>query len=335
MSSRFWCIGVSAPSAPIGVRESLLLKAGEGPAVGGRLKALGLADSALLHSCARFELFSGSGEGGLRGGLSWFDERAGRSLAGALRIRRGTEALAHLFRVAAGLESAVPSDPHVRHLIRDRYREACAWGMAGPLMHRAFQRALHVRTRIRQQARLSSRFRSFGEAAADILLRLSEDGAGKGLIVFGAGRAGEDAARRLCELGRPDVMLCGRDAGATASLAARTGAAAAGIAEGLSALPAARAALFACACAKPLMDRAPALRARRSLALTIVDAGLPRNVDPRLRKAAGILLHDLDDIHRLIKGLSNPRTEGMRKAEEIVSAEVEGFLEGSGREEFV
>ena len=335
MPSRYWAVSVSEPTARIGLRESLFLRPREAPAIASRLKSLGLVDSVLLSSCARFELFSGSGADGLVSALRWFDERAGKALDGPIQIFKGTEALRHAFRLSSGLDSRIPGDSRVTELVREAYRRACALGMAGPMTHRVFQRALHVRTRIRQQARITSRFGCFAEAAVEFLLRLSEGKAGEKLIVFGAGRLAEDAALRLGALGLPGVLVCGRRAERTRALAALAGARAAGIEEGLSALPKARAALFACAADKPVLVPFEALHARRGAPLTLIDAGLPRNVDPRMRKSPGVRLYDLDDIYRLVKGLLGTRPEGTRKAEGIISAEIESFLKGSGREELV
>lgn len=335
MITRLWAIGVSEPDARIGLRETLFLRSEDASAAASRFKSLGLADFVLLSSCAGLELFSGSGDGGLETGLRWFDERAGKPLAGTIRTHKGKEALRHAFRLSSGLHGGIPGDARLMERVREAYRRACALGTAGPMTHRVFQRALHVRTRIRQQARITSRFSCFADAAVEFLLRLSEDGAGERLIVFGAGRLAEDAAKRLGELGLPGVMVCGRGAERTRALAALAGARAAGIEEGLSALPKARAALFACAEDKPLLVRFEALRARRGAPLTLIDAGLPRNVDPRARKSPGIRLYDLDDIYRLLKGLLGTRPEGTRKAEAILSAEIESFLKGSGREELV
>lgn len=335
MSSRYWIAGVSESTARIALRESLVLRSREAAAAASRLGSLGVSDCVLLSSCARFELFSGSGNEGLRRGLAWFDERAGRTLGGSVSIRKGTEALRHIFRIASGSDSRIPGDSRVTELVRESYQRACALGTAGPCAHRVFQRALHVRTRIRQQMRMPSRFRCFGEAAAELLLRLSDDRAGERLIVFGAGRLAEAATRRLCELGRFDMMLCGPGAEKTRALSAGVGARAAGIEEGMAALPRARAAFFACACDSPLLDSVAGDLDLRAGPLTLIDAGLPRNVDPRLRGSPGIRLYDLDDIYRLLKDLSGTRREVIRRAEDIISAEVESFLDCSSREELV
>src|ERR1700736_878105 len=160
-------LGVDHRSAPTAVREALAF---EGERLRRGLDALkdGApgAEFVLLSTCNRVELYAATetdpldGDA-LAGFLARFHDVPVAMLDRHLVARRDEAAVAHLFRVAAGLESLVVGEGQVLGQVRDAYRLASDCKAVGPILHHVFQRALRVGKRVREETGLD-RGRSAG-----------------------------------------------------------------------------------------------------------------------------------------------------------------------------
>ena len=147
--------GVSHHTAPLAVRERVALAPHSVPRELDRLVRAGLPESLILSTCNRTEIYTRqTGNAGARVALEFFDGLAQDSAA-AMRehvyVCEGDEAVSHLFRVAAGLESLVLGEPEIVRQLSDAYALACSAGTAGPLLHRAVPRALQIGKRVRTE----------------------------------------------------------------------------------------------------------------------------------------------------------------------------------------
>ena len=144
----FVVIGLSHRDAPVPVREALACGGDAAMAFLKALVATGLArEGVLVSTCNRVEVYAvpGSGDAGAAGRLrDWVARERGLSSgeAALLRVREGEAAAAHLFRVAAGLESMVLGETEILGQLKRAYEAARTCGTTGPVLNRVFQRAV-------------------------------------------------------------------------------------------------------------------------------------------------------------------------------------------------
>src|SRR5439155_23214236 len=85
----------------------------------------------------------------------YVERRSGLELEGVLAVWEGAEAVEHLFRVAAGLDSLVPGEAQILGQVRLAYEAALGAGATGPVLNRLFEDALHAGKRVRTEAKLA------------------------------------------------------------------------------------------------------------------------------------------------------------------------------------
>ena len=172
--------GISHHAAPIELRELYAVPPDEAPRALDRLvHGAGFEEGLLLSTCNRTEVYvRGGGEDARRRALAFFEElrpAAWTQTRGCLRAFDGDDALRHLFRVAAGLDSLVLGEPQIARQMSDAYDLACAAGAAGPLLRRAVPRALQVGKRVRTETAIGRGIASVAGAAAGLAERVFRD----------------------------------------------------------------------------------------------------------------------------------------------------------------
>ena len=184
MTAQPWSLGASAESVPAGTRRELLEALAK--------PVPGSSSWVVLDTCHRVEVY-GFGEV--------------PEVAPELRLRQGEEAVIHLLRVAAGLESAVVGEDEVLHQVRDAHRAASARARRDNRLHRLFEVAIAAGRRARagrtaQGAGLADRAIGWLDGRSPL--------AGRPLLVAGAGRMGSALAHAGARAGAL-VTVASRD----------------------------------------------------------------------------------------------------------------------------
>jgi glutamyl-tRNA reductase len=281
------------------------------PAAGGGARALEAAYAALARA--------------------WMgDEAAARDLLAAARRRTGGDAARHLLRVAAGVESLVLGDAQLLGQLRDAHLHAAAAHAAGSVLHRLFERALHVGKRVRAETAVCSGRHSVGAEAANVAARRFGSLAHARVAVVGCGKTGERAARQLAKLGARDLVLLNRTPGRAERLATALGGRAAPFASLHAELAMADVAVVATAATGPVVLAGPLGAARvrcatTTLPLLLLDLAMPRNVAPALAAAPAVTVVDLDALRPAVDAGERERLAAVPHAERIVEEECAEF----------
>jgi glutamyl-tRNA reductase len=245
-------------------------------------------------------------------------------IADGLYTYYDTSAVHHLFNVASGTDSMVVGEPQILGQVREAFRAAGDEGTARRTLSALFQRALRVGKRVRTETAISRHVVSLPQAAARIAAELSGGLENKTVLILGAGRMGELAARAAVDNGCTRVVIANR----TADKARALGAAVGGRGLGLDELPAelatADVVISVTSAAEPILDRAAV--AGRTTPLVAIDLGMPRNIEPAVRDVEGIVLRDLSDLCEVVERNAEARRAELPKVEAIISAEVDDFL---------
>lgn len=323
-------VGVNHQTVGVSVRETLAPRAEEAGRLNAAVRAgAGLADAVVLSTCSRFEVYASLDETGARRLMDFFARRAGRALDSALYVRRGPAAVAHLFRVSAGLDSWVIGETEVLGQVKSAYQKACAEGSATRPLHLAFQRALYVGKKVRTETAIVGGISSIGGAAALLASRIFSDLADRRIIVFGAGEMAAATVRHLRSKNLGELWVANRSLDHAEALARELGGTAMGFDEGFRRLAEADIAVFSTGAASHLLDAARAgevSRARSGRPLFVIDLGMPRNVAPEAARAEGCFVYDMDDMRRLVDDSLRRRTSDLARAEAMVAEETADCL---------
>ena len=295
------------------MRERLYLQDGQAAEL-----AEALGEAVVLSTCNRTEIYLvGADPERAREQL---EERSGLELEGVLARWDDGEAVSHLFRVAAGLDSLVPGESQILGQVRDAYESARTRGATGALLNRLFEDALHAGKRVRTEAKLHELPESVAASAVELGVRELGGAEGKRALLFGAGKMSELAARDLRERGA-EVVISSRTLESAQDLAGRVGGSAAVFDAVAVELPEADLVISATRCPYPILH-AEAVRPREK-PLVLVDVAVPRDLDPAIGELEGCTLFDIDALGEGLVG----REEDVREAEAIVAEEAARFAE--------
>jgi len=312
-TARLLALGVSHHHAPLEVRERLYLQDGQAAEL-----AEALGEAVVLSTCNRTEVYLVGGDP--ERARAQLEERSGLELERVLARWDDGEAVSHLFRVAAGLDSLVPGESQILGQVREAYEAARTRGATGALLNRLFEDALHAGKRVRTEAKLHELPESVAASAVELGVRELGGVEGRRALLFGAGKMSELAARDLTGRGA-EVVVASRTLESAQELAERVGGRAAAFDAVAVELPEADLVISATRCPYPILH-AEAVRPRRK-PLVLVDVAVPRDLDPAIGELEGCRLFDIDALGEGLVG----RDEDIREAEAIVAEEAARFAD--------
>jgi glutamyl-tRNA reductase len=330
-------IGVSHRTAPIEVRERFAFAPEAGDAFLSELLDTGVAEEALLVStCNRTELYlSLPGPVGCPAiAVSALARHAGytRQEAQTFFFRHSRrEAVEHLFRVVASLDSMVLGDAQIQGQIRSAYVRASSLDGAqsvGPVLSRLFQGALHLGGRVRSETTLGVGAASVASAGIELARKVFGSLQGRSVLLVGAGEMGRLSLDCLHAAGVGSLVIANRSEERARTLAERVNGRVAPMKRLADELRAADVVVAATSAARPILSRElveGALAGRVHRPLLLLDLGVPRNVEPAVGELHGAFLYTTDDVQRVVESSLEQRQAAVPQAERLVQEEVEEF----------
>jgi glutamyl-tRNA reductase len=323
---RLVLVGTSHHHAPVELRERVALDREQGAELAARLAATG-GEAVCLSTCNRTELYVAAPnvEAAERAAVAALAEIEPEVEQALYRLRDHAAAL-HLFRVAAGLDSLIPGEGEILGQVRAAYEA----GTTGTLLDRVFRQALHAGRKVRAQTAIGESPASVSSAAAALAEQVFGNLDGRSILLVGAGKISEQAARNLLSRHARIAFVANRTLDHAEELAARFGAEALPLERIEEHLAAADVVVSSTSSPGLVLD-APtverALRARRGRQLLFIDLAVPRDLDPAIHDLEGCYLYDIDDLDAIVSETLAGRRGEAERAEAIVAAEAEKFHE--------
>jgi glutamyl-tRNA reductase len=332
--SELLALGVSHKTAPLDLRERLSLT--EGSAAGALREltsAEGIHEAAAISTCNRTELYlivsdPVEAESTALGVLTRQAEIRPTELLGHLYSLRSGEAAAHLFRVAAGLDSMIVGEAEIQGQVKRAYELALVENATGPILNRLFRGALAAGGRVREETAVGEKGVSVPSVAVELARRTLGDLGRRRVLVIGAGETAELVARALVARGVATVFVANRHYDRAIGLAERFGGEAVRFEELPEQLAAADIVVSATNSPHHIVERdglEQVMAGRGGRPLLLVDIAVPRDIEPACREIAGVSLHDVDDVQRIVERNAGSREEEARRAEPILAAELDRF----------
>ena len=327
MIGELLALGVSHKTAPLAVRERLALPEGRATAVLGELTAHdAIHEAVAISTCNRTELYLLAGdtveaESAALGILARQADIRPTELTGSLYSKRGSQAVRHLFGVAAGLDSMIVGEAEIQGQVKRAYELALVEGSTGPVTNRLFREALAAGKRVRSETGVGRSRVSVSSVAVELAAEMLGDLSMRRVLVIGAGENGELTAKALRERGVHTVFVANRHYNRAIGLAQRFG----GAAVRFEDLPAelGRADIVVSCTSSPhqILGREELEQMSGDRPLVVIDIAVPRDVDPRVRDLPGVTLYDMDDLERAVARNLDVRQAEAARARTLVDQE--------------
>lgn len=323
-------IGVSHTTASIEIREKIAFRPSETLPLLVRLRTDAVArEAVMLSTCNRTELYLVEQNGdAFDQTCSLLSDRLGEDVSPFVYVHRDQDAAAHLFAVAAGLDSMVLGEAEIHGQVKTAWEQCRA--ESGPLLNRMFQTALLAASRARTETGIGRGAASVSSAAVQVAKKIFGGLAGRRAMILGAGDAAELALRCLLSEGVRVAIVANRTHERARALAAEHGATAVHYDECWDSLR--EVDVLLCSTASPVpvvtLERVREnVEARGGRPLCILDIALPRDVEPEVGELDNVFLYDLDDLKSAASANLERREEDLPAARRIIAEEVGKYWE--------
>ncbi len=336
-------VGVNHRSGPLTLLERVAIPPEQvGKAVAGLARRDNVREALVLSTCNRTEVyvvaerFHGA-YGDVREFLCELGDLTVEELTPHLYSQHDAAAAAHLFSVAAGLDSAVLGESEILGQVRAAWEIAQQEGAARATLNLLVRAAIETGKRARSETGIGRGTASVSHAAVEMLRDVVGELAGRNVLVVGAGSMGEGVAVALGRSGRAEVVVANRSADRGAALADRIGAAAVGFDQIGAAIRRADVVVAGTGAGAPVLSESLIREAMAGRApgrpLHIVDIAVPRDVEPAVADLDDVTVFDLDDLRDWAdRGLAHRAVEA-ESVRQIVREEVENFaVESTARQ---
>jgi glutamyl-tRNA reductase len=329
-------VGVNHRSAPLEVRERLTFPASDLAEALQRFTGIpSIAEALILSTCNRTELLvhaNGRGTADRSEAMKQFlaSERnfPASDLDRYCYRMTDRDAVHHFFRVAASLDSLVMGEAQILGQVKEAYQAAVKAGSIGVVLDPLLRRALGVAKKVRTQTGIARHPHSVSSAAVSLARTIFEDLKGRRVLLIGAGKMGELAARALLERGADSVMITNRSYPRALELAQSFGGQAEPFERLLETLERVDIVISSTAAPEPILryeDVAKLIRSRKNRPIFFIDIAVPRDIEARVNTIDNVYLYDLDDLTDAVSEGRTEREAEATLAEAIVRREVEAF----------
>ncbi|MBI4912274.1 MAG: glutamyl-tRNA reductase [Acidobacteria bacterium] len=335
-SSPLLLVGWDFRQTPVELRERLAFSPEKVKEALGQLRQRGLlSEGVILSTCNRSEVYGVSGpavEGrdslaALTDFIADYHGLPGSEVLQAGYRHSGPDAVRHLMRVAAGLESLALGEDQILGQVREAFRLASGAGATRSVLHRLFQKAVETGKRVRSETGLSSRPISIPGVAIELAQKIYEDLSPRRFLILGAGETSGIFYDLLLARGAKNITVVNRTLARAEELCRRGGQAAPW--EDLeSQLGKADIVVSATSSEEPVipLDMAKkAIHKRRGQPLFFLDLGIPRNVDPSVARLDDAFLYAVDDLQEIAERNRQERQREIEPALRILEEELEAF----------
>ncbi len=324
-------LGLNHKGAPVALRERAAIPSASLAEALAALKASGgFSEALIVSTCNRIELYAAADDThkakkDLTFFLCDYREIPEAEVTPHVYFHAGREAVRHLFRVAASLDSMVVGETQVISQVKEAYVAASTAGTVGPVLHPLLQKALHAAKRAHAETGIGERKVSVSSVAVDFAQRVFQQMEDRTTLILGAGETAELVVTQLVEEGVRRFVVANRDRAKAEALASARGGRAIDLAEALTALKEADVVISCLGVETPFVLRDHVTRAiaeRRGQPIFLLDLGVPRNIDPSIAELDGAFLYTIDDLQTVVLENIAEREKEMSKCEAILDQEV-------------
>jgi len=328
-------VGLSHKTASVDVREKLSFPEARLPDA---LSCMGRLDpvneNLILSTCNRVETYAtvkepNAGSDGIRKFFLDYHDLVDEKYANSLYSYQGRDAVRHIFRVAASLDSMVVGEPQILGQLKDAYDHALTNKTTGVVLNRLMKKAISVAKRIRTETKIAESAVSISFAAVELARKIFGELDGKSVMLAGAGEMAELAAKHLVNNGVKSVLVANRTYERAVDLAKEFDGRPVHYEDLASEMKHADILIASTGAPHYILtakDMKAVIKERKNRPVFLIDIAVPRNLDPEINKIDNVYLYDIDDLESVVSSNIKERQKEAESAEEIIEQETDIFL---------
>ncbi len=327
--------GVSHKTAPVEIRECLAFPES---ALAEALRALksraGISEACILSTCNRVEITVTAEDPADPQALvdEFLQESrlvAAASIEPYLYRHEGQDAIHHLFRVASSLDSMVVGEPQILGQLKTAYGAAKTQGVLTGWLEGLLERAFSVAKRVRSETGIGQMAVSVSYAAVELARKIFGSLNGRTVMIVGAGKMSELAARHLRRSGAAHVFVTNRTQERASEMARLFQGTPVDYTRFVAMLPEVDILIASSGAPHYILHKDEMQRvigARRNKPMFLIDIAVPRNIEPAVNDLDNVFLYDIDDLQEVVNANLRERLKEAEHAEEIVQQEVDRMM---------
>lgn len=323
--------GINHQSAPLALRERMafapeMMEA----ALKEAASQPGLTEVAILSTCNRTEIYAVTDQ--LTALEDWLVNHSGVSadeLRSSLYAHQDQEALRHMMKVAAGLDSLVLGEPQILGQMKSAFAVARQTGTLGSELHQVFQQVFNLAKRVRTETAIGENPVSVAYAAVTLAQQIFSDLKQDTALLIGAGETIALVARHLAEHGIKKILVANRTLDRAQKLAAEFNGEAFLLADIPAQLHRADIVISSTASQLPLLGKGAvesALKQRKHKPMFMLDIAVPRDIESQVAELEDVYLYTVDDLHAVIDESKKSRVAAADQAQLIIEQGVDDYI---------
>ncbi len=327
--------GLNHTTAPVEVRERLAFDPMSLPQVTGELRTMpGMHEGIILSTCNRVDIAVTSDD------AINAHEAVEEFLARSRCVERtwlkpflyhfdGRDAIRHLFRVAASLDSMVVGEPQILGQLKAAFETAKSQGTVAGVLETVMTRAFSVAKRVRSETEIGQSAVSVSYTAVELARQIFGSLKGSSVMLLGAGKMSVLAARHLERAGAKEIVVTNRSPERARQMAEMFRARVVDYHDLHPALPGIDVLIASSGAPHYILtkdDMRQVIAARRNRPMFLIDIAVPRNIDPAVNELDGVFLYDIDDLQKVVDQNRQGRLNHAEDAEKIVDGEVDRLI---------
>lgn len=324
-------IGLNHKTAPLAVREKLFAGCQEKQNLLSDVLLLpGMKETLYISTCNRVELVCVmDGELMTIQGAKAFLSKSGgltdKEVADCLYIYRDVDAIRHLFRVAASLDSLIMGEAQILGQVKEAYRQALEQNATGPVLNRLLHRAFRTAKRVRTETAIGANPVSVSFAAVELAKKIFGSLAGKKILLIGAGEMAELTGTHLIGNGAEEITIANRSEAQGAALAGKFHGRTVSLENLDAAMIDADIVISSTGASRYVVTEESvrqSMRKRKNRLLFLIDIAVPRDIEPTADSIENVYLYNIDNLQDIVDENMKGRKKEALLAEAIVEEEV-------------
>ena len=328
---QLFALGINHHTAPLAVREQVAFDpARTAQALHDLLRGKGVREAAILSTCNRTELYCAAEQP--QAAADWLAEYHSltpQKIHPYLYQHPQKDAVRHMFRVAAGLDSMVLGEPQILGQMKQAARAAEEAGALGTLLGKLFQRTFAVAKEVRSTTAIGANTISMAAAAVHLSGRIFDSVSAQRILFVGAGEMIELCAAHFAGHKPKQLTVANRTLERAEAVAARFSGDVMRLDEVADRLADYDIVVSCTASPLPIIGLGMverALKARRHRPMVMVDLAVPRDIEAEVSSLDDVFLYTLDDLGQIVESGLESRQAAVVEAEAIIDDRVTGFL---------
>ncbi|KOP72533.1 glutamyl-tRNA reductase [Lysinibacillus sp. FJAT-14745] len=327
-------VGLNYKTAPVEIREKLSFIESELPqAMEALQKQKSILENVIVSTCNRTEIYAvvdqlHTGRHFVKQFLAnWFDLPV-ETFSSYLTIREEDQAIEHLFKVTAGIDSMVLGETQILGQVRKSFLSGQEIGTTGTVYNQLFKQAVTFAKRAHNETAIGENAVSVSYAAVELAKKIFGSLQRKHVAILGAGKMGELAMENLYGSGVGKVTVINRTFEKAESLAAKFDGEAKSMKELQCSLLEADILITSTGATDYVIDYELMQfveRLRKGKPLFMVDIAVPRDIDPRVGDLPNVFLYDIDDLQGIVEANLAERERAAADISSMIGKEIVQF----------